>query len=70
MIFWIWRRQNTERKIEKSTDKNVEFQQDGCFEASNFVSWDGSITNEIMLSLFLDYKYTWNPSPMIQKLKD
>ena len=36
MIFWIWRGRNTEQKIEQSTDKNVEFQQDEHFEASKF----------------------------------
>ena len=69
MIFWIWRRRNTEQKIEQSTDKNVEFQQDEHFEASEFhiMGWEYYKWNNA--TLFLDCKKAWNPSPIIQKLK-
>ena len=70
MNLWIWRGQNTEQKIEQSIDKNVEFQQDEPFEASEFhiMGWEYCKWNNA--TLFLDYKPAWNPSPIIQRLKD
>ena len=50
MIFWIWMKQgqNTERKIQLSTDKNLSKM--NILKAQNFISWTGSTTNELMLS--------------------
>ena len=54
MIFWIWRGRNTEQKIEQSTDKNVEFQQDEHFEASEFHIMDWEYYKWNNATLFLD----------------
>ena len=55
MIFWIWRGQNTEQKIGRSIDKNMELQQNEHFEASEFhiMGWEYW---EYNATLFLDCK--------------
>ena len=67
MIAWVWRGQYTEQKIEHSIDKNVEFQEDEHFEASEFhiMGWEYYRGNNA--TLFLE---TWNPTPIILRLKD
>ena len=55
MIFWIWKGQNTEQKIGRFINKNMELQQNEHFEASEFhiMGWEYW---EYNATLFLDCK--------------
>ena len=59
--------QNKEQKIQQTTDKKVEFQQDEHSEASEFNIMDWEYYKWNNNALFLECKQAWNPPPIMQR---